>query len=357
MAGTLRSRNRRNLNSQESASSSNNPLDIGDPTSDIEIYSQEVLSSLIKDNLPPTPNNFSLYFDRLLEDKKESFRKQISSMLELEESNDAESTLELEHSLKQGFSSVKNILGTTAHLYKNMSLMTKILDKRLKELEGDNSSQSAMTVASALESDITKLNAIVKKQSSQMKVLYDETAGIIKNVENETIFDNKFGVYNKRYLISKIEKEIGLVQEFKHNSSLIMIELSRELKETVRSEKAIVLMTRTIARLLLKTSRRSDTVAHYGNGVFSMLLKYTDVDAAIKTSDRLCYLVSNSTFFLADEEIKLKISVGITDIDPHYSVEETIVSAMNGIEKSYKNPELDYSVIRMSTKSDKGENS
>lgn len=348
MAGTLRSRNRRNLHADTTESSaSEHALDMDSPSSDVEIYSKEVLASLIQDNLPPTPNNFSLYFDRLLEDKSESFRKQISSMLELEESNDAETTLELENSLKKGFSSVKNILGTTANLYKNMSLMTKILDKRIKELSDDNHAQSVSTVASALGNDITKLNAIVKKQSSQMKSLYDETATIIKNVDNETIFDNKFGVYNKRYLISKIEKEIGLVQEFKHKSSLIMIELSRELKDSVGNEKALLLMTRTIARLLLKTSRRSDTVAHYGNGVFSMLLKHTDIESAKKASDRLCYLVSNSNFFLADREIQLKISIGITDINSKYSVEETIVSVMNGVEKAYKDDKTDYAVVLM----------
>lgn len=344
MARTLRSRNRRNINDSSLSSPVVEALNMDNPSSDIEIYAKEVLSSLIADDVPPTPNNFSLYFDRLLEDKSENLRKQIISMLELEETNDAESTLQLEHSLKKGFSSVKNILGTTANLYKNMGLMIKILDKRKKELEEHVDFQSTMSITSALENDVSKLNAIVKNQSSQMKSLYDETATIIKNVENETIFDNKFGVYNKRYLISKIEQEIDLVKEFKHKSSLIFIELSQELKLTVANEKAILLMTRTIARLLLKTSRRSDTVAHYGNGVFAMLLKYTDIMSAKKASERLCYLVSNSNFFLSDREIQLKISIGITGIDVDYSTEEIIVSAMKGVEEAYKMKDIDYAV-------------
>jgi diguanylate cyclase (GGDEF)-like protein len=294
--------------------------------------------------LPPTPNNFSLYFDRLLEDKSENLRKQIVSMLELEETNDAESSIELEQSLKQGFAAIKNILGTTANLYKNISLMTKILDKRRKELDEHSDVDATMSVASALENDVSKLSAILKKQSSQMKSLYDSTATIIKSVENETIFDNKYGVYNKRYLMTKIEQEVGLVKEFNHKSSLIVIELSKELKLSINNEKVIVLMTRTLARLLLKTSRRSDIVAHYGNGIFSMLLKHTDIESAKKASERLCYLVSNSNFFLSDREVQLKISIGITDIDPLYSVEEIIVSAMNGVEKAYKNDKIDYAV-------------
>jgi len=351
MAGTLRGRGRRNLESTEKKESQNaqeatetQALDMDTPSSDIELYAKEVLSSLIADNLPPTPNNFSLYFDRLLEEKSENLRKQIVSMLELEESNDAEKTIQLEQNLKQGFSSIKNILSVTATLYKNMSLMSKILEKRKSELSQSREGAETIALISALEGDVSKLNSIVKTQSSQMKSIYEETATIVKSVENETIFDNQYGVYNKRYLLMKIEQEIGLIEQFGHKSSLIMIELSRELKSSVKNEKAIVLMTRTIARLLLKTSRRSDIVAHYGNGMFSMLLKHTDIESAKKASERLSYLVSNSNFFLADREIQLKIAIGITDVTSNHSVEEVVVSSMDGIEKAYMIQELDYAV-------------
>src|SRR3989339_137483 len=108
---------------------------LSDPTSDLEIFAKEVLNALISDNLPPTPNNFSLYFDRILEDKSESLRRQIGSILELEEDNHDESSIELEKTLKQGFSSVKSILQLSATLYKNISLMEKILEKRKEEMK------------------------------------------------------------------------------------------------------------------------------------------------------------------------------------------------------------------------------
>ena len=349
MAGTLKTRKRRNLDDTASDDTTQMPsistaLEMDTPTSDIEIYSKEVLNALIADNLPPTPNNFSLYFDRLLEDKSENLRKQIISLLELEAANEDETTIALEHSLKKGFVSIKNILAATANLYKNMSLMTKILEKRKAELAEHPRADEAIGIIHALEGDVSKLNSILKTQSAQMKEIYDDTATIVKNVENETIFDNQFGVYNKRYLLTKIEQESGLIKEFNHKSSLIMIELARDLKKSVKNDKAVLLMTRTIARLLLKTSRRSDIVAHYGNGVFSMLLKHTDIESAKKASERLCELVSNSNFFLADREIQLKISIGITNIDSIHSVEEIVVSAMDGIEKAYEKKNVDFAV-------------
>lgn len=309
---------------------------LDDKNSDLDIFAKEVLSALIQDNLPPTPNNYSLYFDRMLENKDESFKKQVHAILELEESNDAENTIILEQNLKQGFGSIKNILTVTANLYKNMGVISKILEKRKQELSRAADSPVVERVMEALESDIAKLNTIVKKQSLQIKELYQETGNIIKKVGKESIFDDQYGVYNKRYLFAKIEKEINLIQEFKHESSLIMLELSRELRNSTYSPKVITMMTRTIARLLMKTSRRSDVVAHYGKGMFVVLLKHTNIESAKKASERLCDLVSNSNFFLADKEIQLKVAIGITKLDPANSPEETIVAAMDAIEKSYE---------------------
>jgi diguanylate cyclase (GGDEF)-like protein len=339
-----RKKKRRNISKTEVNTDSVNIIDIHEPSSDIESYANEVLNAVIADSLPPTPNNFAVYYDKLLEDKSESLRKQIHSILELEDNNDDENTVVLEQSLKQGFGSMRSILDVTATLFKNMNLMAKILEKRKTELLENSDSATSLRVAKALGNDLNKLNTIVKKQTVQMKNHYEDTAEIFKKVEGETIFDNKYGVYNKRYLIEKIKKEQESIKEFKYASTLLMIELSRDLIAMAKNEKAIMMMVRTIARLLLKTSRRSDIVAHYGNGVFSMLLKHTDLASAQKACERLVELVSNSNLFLADTEVNLKISIGITNITIESTTEEIIVSALDGIEKAYENKNKDFAV-------------
>jgi len=348
MSGVLRKRNRRiidDIKYEPDNLPDEKHYDFDNPSSDIEIYAKEVLTALIADNLPPTPNNFLLYFDRLLDEKSEALRRQIRGVFELEESSDAENTIVLEQNLKRGFLSIKNILNVTANLYKNMALMTKILEKRKAELSANPQGTEALSIIGVLESDVSKLNSILKTQSSKMKEVYDETAEIVRSVENKTIFDDQFGVYNKRYLMKKIEQEIGLISEFKHKSSLMMIELDKNLKKSINNDKAVLLMTRAIARLLLKTSRRSDVVAHYSGGVFAMLLKHTDIKDAKRAAMRLSELVSNSNFFLADREIQLKISIGVTIISDTLSVEEIVVAALDGIQKAYGDPKQDFATL------------
>lgn len=317
---------------------------LNDPTSDLEIFAKEVLNALISDNLPPTPNNFALYFDRILEDKSESLRRQIGSVLELEEDNHEDTSIELEKALKQGFSSVKSILQLSATLYKNISLMEKILEKRQAEMKEIPSLNGANDLLASLGDDVGKLSSILKKQVTHMKVIYDETATIVKQVENETIFDNQYGVYNKRFLITKLEQERHLIDEFKHKSSLITVRLAKATGESIQSEKAQQLMVRTVARLLLKTSRRSDIVAHYGGGVFAMVLKHTDIESAKRASERLFDLVSSSNFFIAEKEIQLRIAIGVTELNAATGVDQTLLGTIEAMDAAENNPKLRYMV-------------
>ncbi|MEA2110572.1 MAG: diguanylate cyclase [Campylobacterota bacterium] len=318
--------------------------ELEDPTSDLEIFSNEVLAALIRDNLPPTPNNFGLYFDRLLEEKSSSLRRQIKSILELEENNDEETSIELEKSLKKGFSSIKNILQVSATLYKNMALMTKVLEKTKSSLTDNPEHKSAMLTVNALENDINKLNGILKKQITHMKDLYSETADIVKNVENETIFDNRYGIHNKRYLLTKLTQEIKMVVEFKHKSSFLAIELADSLKAKMDSEKSLFLVTRTIAKLLMKTSRRSDIVAHFENGIFMMILKHTDLESAKKAADRLFELIDASNFFLGEKEIHLKSAIGVAEVLPELEAEEILVHALDAMAEAGTDDKIPYIV-------------
>lgn len=317
---------------------------LSDPTSDLEIFAKEVLNVLIMDNLPPTPNNFSLYFDRILDDKSESLRRQIGSILELEDGNDDEKNIQLEKTLKQGFSSVKSILQLSATLYKNMTLMEKILEKRRDEMRSTPSLAVASDLLISLSGDVSKLGVILKKQVSHMKELYNETATIVRQVENETIFDDQYGVYNKRYLLAKLVQESHLIEEFRHKSSLIMVQLSTTTLSQITSEKAKGLMMRTIARLLLKTSRRSDTVAHYHDGIFAMLLKHTDIESAKRAADRLYDLVSTTNFFLGEQEIQLRIAIGVAEINPVNSVENILACTLDAMEEANNEKKYHYVV-------------
>ena len=64
------------------------------------------------------------------------------------------------------------------------ALEQKLL-KRKKELIDKSDSQSTLRIATALENDVDRLNVIFKKQSTQIKTYYEDTANVFKKVEAE----------------------------------------------------------------------------------------------------------------------------------------------------------------------------
>ena len=305
-----------------------------EPTSELELFSQEVLNALVQDSIPPSPKNFQLYFDRLLEKKSVDFQQEVSKIIDFESDNSDDKQAEFEKHLKHGFSSIKQVLQLTANVYKNLNLMNKILEKKQVEIEAITKDQELKKFVFGLKKDVNSLNEIMIKQVTTMKELYQETAQTIKAVEQETIFDNKFGVYNKRHLLFKLEQEQRLISQYKHHSSLLMITVSRKLMNALKSEKQRLMMLRTVARLILKTSRRSDIISHYGDGVFGVMLSHTDTNSAEHASERLWDLVAGSNFFIGQKEIKIDIKIGIVEVEESQDKERIVVDALDAMESA-----------------------
>lgn len=305
---------------------------LSSPESSLEKLSAEAINALIKDGVPPIPTNFQLYFDRMLEDLPEKTQQEILSMMEMEEGNNDEQTIALESKVKGAFRSIKQLLQISSNLYKNMTLMSRILVKRQSEL-GKVKDPDLKSIVKTLQADVGKLGTILDKQISNMKNHYQETADIVKEVEQGSIFDAQFGVYNKRYLLTKLEAEAQQVGQFKHNSTIVTVTLTNEIRDLVPSEKAVLLMERTVARLLMKTSRRSDIVAHYSQGVFAMLLKHTDIVNAERASNRLVDLVQSTNFFLGEKEVVLGVNIGIANIIATRTAEETLMAGLQAMKE------------------------
>jgi PleD family two-component response regulator len=85
-------------------------------------------------------------------------------------------------------------------------------------------------------------------------------------------------------------------------------------------------------------------VAHYGEGVFAMVLKHTDIDSAKRASERLFDLVSCSNFFIAEQEIQLRIAIGVAEINASEGIEQILVGTLNAMEAADNDPKLRFMV-------------
>jgi diguanylate cyclase (GGDEF)-like protein len=179
----------------------------------------------------------------------------------------------------------------------------------------------------------------LEKEQIAIKNLYAKNVELIKEIENNSLFDSKYGVYNKRYFLTILRKEIKAIQNFKHVSSLVSLKIKDEITKNL-SEKGKILVNRSLAKILLKTSRRSDVIAHLGDGVFAMLLKHTDRIGAGRTVERISDMVGNAAIFLEGEEVELSIVAGIVEIKEDIKPEECLNLAVETMKKAEESDTL-----------------
>jgi diguanylate cyclase len=295
---------------------------------DLDNFAKEVFKKMSSEKIPPLPNYYELYFETLLQDKPFDFRKEVADQLGAQGATGDEQRMLIEMKLKDGFSSVKEILQNVAIIYKNLLSSIDTSNKRAEEARALNNPVSIKNFATTLSADSEIFAAFVSKQALVLKDLYTKTAVIVKEIETESIFDAKYGVYNKRYIVKQIEKEQKLIAKFGHSTTLLLIALKNDVVTKIGTEKGITLVNKTMSKLFLKTSRRSDIVAYFSGGVFAMLLKHTDIKNAMRTSERLADMMGSTNFFLGDREIELNISTSITAIKMDIECNDLIESAI-----------------------------
>ena len=306
--------------------------DLGEPVNELETYAKEVMEALLREGIPPTPSNFDAYFDKLLEDRPAAFRKRILKLLELEDGGDDEHRGLMEQQLKDAFGSVKRLLNHINTLYKNLRHLETTVEKRALEADAIADQNALKTLLETMKKDLRTMIGIIKKDAGELKETYNETAKMIKEVQEHTIYDDRYGVFKKNYLLRKMAQEERLIREFRHESTLMLVRASETVIAKIRSNKIRHLILRTVARLLLKTSRRSDIVTHYDGTVFAILMRHTSLDNAQKAAERLKDLVGNTNFFVGDEEIALDVDIAVARIDIDRTGEQTIVCALEALD-------------------------
>ena len=304
--------------------------------SELEKFSLYVLKVMMDENIPPTPSNFQIYFDKLLDNKPVSFKKRINELLEAEAVNDDEHRAKMEMEVKEGFGQIKSIMQVVSTAYKNLNVMKEIIKKRTAELEVSASQMAIENIAQALMDDLKKLADLTSKQMNVLKKHYEKTGSILKDIESKAIFDTRYGVYNRRYLLQSIEKECTSIEKYNHNSTLVLAKIKDDILTKIVNSKDRMVLTRNVAKLLLKTSRRSDVVAHYGDGVFGMLMMHTDINNAKRACDRISDLIYATSFFIGDTEIDTDIELAIVPIKPDNTVEEFISCALDFLPQTGK---------------------
>lgn len=291
----------------------------------VNLYGKQVVEKMIKDNIPPTPANFAIYYEKLLEDKPLNQRQNINSVLELEEVEDFDYVLKIENNINEGFAKIKAMMDTISNVYTKINKLRTITKQRKDEMTNGGSNKISLV---SYEEDLEAITSVLTKQQSSLKTQYVNMSNVIKDFNNESIFDKKYDVYNKKYLFKTIEAEKANVNNFGYESTLLALSIKQSSLRNVRLTRDKELIIKTIGKMILKRSRRSDVIAHLQDGIFILVLKHTDMAQAEKTISSIEHMISFSNYIVDSETIDIKMNFALSKILSNKTKEQIIARAL-----------------------------
>lgn len=305
---------------------------------EMELFANKILNKMKRDKIAPTPYNFQIYFESLLDGSKDDFKQKMNTLRQSEASADNEEHhMQMEKDIKEGFSVVKTMVQSIGSVYKNVTLIKSVIKKRSNELNSTSNQLAMISVLTTIDEDIKKFDSLLEAQLKALKNNYEKAVTSLRSVEKEAIFDTRYGIYNKKYLLETIEKEIEGIKNHNHHGSLMIIKIKDSLLSKIVNNRDRIALTKNIAKLLQKTSKRSDIIAHFGDGVFAMLMKHTDIDSAKHACERISSLIYGSSFFIGEMDIAIDMEIAVAAISGRKNVEENIASILKELPNSSRN--------------------
>jgi diguanylate cyclase (GGDEF)-like protein len=298
--------------------------------------SNEVINKLLEKEINITPNNFSIYFYKILDKKELKEKEEILNIIDLENGLDSNIINIEKHFLNNIIlEKFEKIFKTNLNNYKNiLSIIKKIQNSKNKK--DFLKKQKFDSLLLNFEQDLLKLNNILFKNQKNIKNNIETIYNNIKNIKDINIYHIDFNMYNEKYIKDIIQKELKLfsLDNNKKETSLIFLKLKDINEIEFNTQKQL---NKTIAKLLIKTGRRSDVIGYLGDDVFVILLKYTNFENAKKTINRIKNMVENTTLFIKDKEVQLLINIDVIELNDILTYNELI---QNGI-KSISDKKID----------------
>lgn len=144
---------------------------------------------------------------------------------------------------------------------------------------------------------------------SDMETQYHET------IYRMTIEDGLTGVFNKRYLLETLDREIPRARRHERPLTLVMFDIDKfkSINDTF-GHLAGDYVLREICRISKQRLRPDDVIGRYGGEEFALVLPETDEMGGVAVADELRRRVELHHFQFENETIKVTASFGVAQL-------------------------------------------
>ncbi len=142
----------------------------------------------------------------------------------------------------------------------------------------------------------------------------------IENAYHEEIYrlttiDGLTQVFNKRYFLETLEREMGRAQRYRRELSLIMFDIDdfKAINDSF-GHLAGDYVLKQLAAVVKGRIRREDILARYGGEEFAIILPEIDAFNALQFAEKVRQMIEKAPFRFEDTMISVTVSVGVASI-------------------------------------------
>jgi diguanylate cyclase (GGDEF)-like protein len=159
------------------------------------------------------------------------------------------------------------------------------------------------------------------------------TGGNIENAYHEEIYrlttvDGLTQIYNKRYFMEVLEREISRSHRYGRELSLIMFDIDhfKNINDSF-GHLAGDYVLKHLASVIKGRIRREDIMARYGGEEFTIILPEIDTYNARQFAEKVRRLVEKTVFKFEDTQIPVTISIGVATSNADINAPEQLIKA------------------------------
>lgn len=292
-------------------------------------YSRKVLDKMKEEEIQALPYNFNIFFEKLLYTASEELKTHVEN-LPMSQNRYKKRHAAMEFELMRGFDRIKNMFDIIITIYKNLMVMNRINQNNVSSINKNLNAFELRDLITNFQKDLDRFTELTTKHISAIKLIYSDVNTIFKNIADQSIFDPKYEVYNKKYLIEVINTELEMAKKYDYHSSLLLIKINNKNLADIgtKGKKSILLKT---AKTLSNSIRGADVLAYYEKNIFAILMYHTQAQGASVAQKRISKSLDEINFSTLTN-FKPDFDYAVTELDKELSSEEIIVKALDNFE-------------------------
>jgi len=160
--------------------------------------------------------------------------------------------------------------------------------------------------------DLEKKIKLAQGKLAEMSSLEREMKQAQIQLAEMSTRDELTGLYNRRYFIESLERELARAKRYKRNLGFCMIDLDKfkDINDTYGHLAGDMILS-AIGKMFDEHFRQGDLICRYGGEEFAVILPDTSLKSAMAVCERLRKKVFSHRFKYNSSDVSISVSIGI----------------------------------------------